>query len=234
MSRTPFRVLFALALATAVAAPAAAEHIERLRMSFTNRLASTAEAVGITVSGYSECPVQFPEPVISGRSILLEGSTIVTILPCVPAEWSQSFALPRLPVGGYTVEVWIDFEPHLLEGFAVQAASPALSFHGGAFSATAAWKNGTSEGEGQAVQLAEDSGAFWFFGPRNVEVTIKVLDGRSVNGHWWVFIANMSDVDFTILVTECPTNPLLALPCRSKAYRNPPGKNRNFIDTSAF
>ena len=35
-------------------------------------------------------------------------------------------------------------------------------------------------GAGRAVPLTADTGDFWFFGAENVEVVLKVLDGRPV------------------------------------------------------
>ncbi len=220
-----------------LAAPAAADHIHTVRVSLTNRLPSTAERVGITVSGFSEgCRVDFEAPTVTGKTVRLDGATIVTIQPCPPEEWSQSFTLQPLPAGGYTVEVRIDGTLHLLDSFAVQPASPALSFHDGEFAASATWKSpsGPGGGVGGAIQLGDDSGAFWFFDPGNVEVTIKILDGKAVNGHVWVFLASMTNVEFEITVTQCPTNPLIGAPCLVKTYRNPPFTNKNFLDTRAF
>jgi hypothetical protein len=231
------RACAAAALWTLLAAPAAADHIHTARVALTNRLPSTAERVGITVSGFSEgCRVDFAAPAVSGKTVRLDGATIVTIAPCTPGEWSQSFTLQPLPVGGYTVEVWIDGTLHLQDSFAVQPASSALSFHDGAFAAEATWKNpyGPGEGVGGTIQLGDDSGAFWFFDPGNVEVTIKILDGKAVNGHFWVFLASMTNVEFEITVTKCPTNPLIGAPCIVKTYRNPPFTNKNFLDTKAF
>lgn len=237
-SRVPLPGLaLALLFAAAPAAPAAADHVELLWLSLGNRLPSSAERIDITVSGFSlGCPVHFAEPVVAGRTLRLDGAQIASLLPCPPGEWTQSFTVQPLPAGGYTVEVRIDGTLHLTDGFAVREDDPSLSFHGGAFHATADWKDpyGGSEGVGHAIQLGADSGAFWFFGPGNVEVTLKVLDGRPVNGHYWVFIANMSTVEHTVTVTRCPTNLLLSIPCVSKSYRNPPFQNRNFVDTAAF
>src|SRR4029450_4207291 len=37
-------------------------------------------------------------------------------------------------------------------------------------------------GSGQAVQLTNDTGYFWFFSDNNVELIVKVLDARAFNG----------------------------------------------------
>ncbi|MFL6196874.1 MAG: hypothetical protein ACJ75H_22005 [Thermoanaerobaculia bacterium] len=60
-------------------------------------------------------------------------------------------------------------------------------------------------GQGQAVDLTGDTGAFWFFDPANLELMIKILDGRASNGHFWVFFGGLSDVDYTVTVTDSLT-----------------------------
>ena len=57
-------------------------------------------------------------------------------------------------------------------------------------------------GKGQAVPLTGDTGLFWFFGNSNLELIVKVLDGRPVNGHFWVFYGGLSDVEYRITVTD--------------------------------
>ena len=45
----------------------------------------------------------------------------------------------------------------------------------------------------------------WFFSPDNVELIIKVLDGRSITGHFWVFYGALSNVQYTITVKDTQT-----------------------------
>lgn len=59
-------------------------------------------------------------------------------------------------------------------------------------------------GQGSARPLTDESGAFWFFDPVNIEVTIKVLDGRPINGHFWVFIANRNFIDTRAFAQPLP------------------------------
>jgi hypothetical protein len=42
-------------------------------------------------------------------------------------------------------------------------------------------------------EVATDTAVFYFFEPGNLEVMIKVLNGCSLNGHWWVFAAGLTD-----------------------------------------
>ena len=78
-----------------------------------------------------------------------------------------------------------------------------------------------------AVPLTEDTGAFWFFDARNIELMIKVLDGRAINGHFWIYYGALSDVRYTITVTDTVTG-------RTKTYQNPPGRLISRADVGAF
>ena len=78
------------------------------------------------------------------------------------------------------------------------------------------------------VLLTPDSGYFWFFGPNNIEITAKVVDGCGVNGHEWVFISGMTDVFVSIEVTD-------VLSGTHKTYTNPQGNAFGSIqDTGTF
>jgi hypothetical protein len=96
-----------------------------------------------------------------------------------------------------------------------------------------------SSARAAAVALTAESGTFSFFGSSNVEVTVKVLDGRAINGHFWVFAASMTDRPYTLTVIDgadgcldLPGDPLANCPLHR--YQAPAGQNRNFIDTAAF
>jgi hypothetical protein len=64
---------------------------------------------------------------------------------------------------------------------------------------------GDRPGRGKAAPLTADTGAFWFFSPGNLEVLVKVLDGRPVNGRWWVFAGAASTVEWWLTVTDTLT-----------------------------
>ncbi|MFY9821791.1 MAG: hypothetical protein WAM82_10435 [Thermoanaerobaculia bacterium] len=82
-------------------------------------------------------------------------------------------------------------------------------------------------GRGQAHGLTEDTGAFWFFAAANLELMVKVLDGRTVNGKFWVFFGALSDVDYTLTVTDTQTG-------QQKTYHNPQGTLASRADIAAF
>lgn len=65
------------------------------------------------------------------------------------------------------------------------------------------WQDPTGNGgPGQARPLTTETGWFWFFDANNPELFVKVLDGRPVNGHWWVFYGSLTDVAFDLLVED--------------------------------
>jgi hypothetical protein len=78
-----------------------------------------------------------------------------------------------------------------------------------------------------AIPLTGDTGAFGFFDAAEPELTVKVLDGRPLNGHFWVFTAALSDVEYAITVTDLVTS-------QSKTYYNAPHQLASQADTAAF
>jgi len=105
-----------------------------------------------------------------------------------------------------------------------------LCLLGGRFRVTADWINqhdGGTAGVGHAVALTEETGAFWFFTESNLEVMVKILDGSSVNGKFWVGIGALSDVEYTITVSDTST-------LETRQYRNEPGNRYGILDTEAL
>ena len=84
-----------------------------------------------------------------------------------------------------------------------------------------------SSGTGRAEPLTDDTGYFWFFNSDNIELVVKVLDARGVNGHFWVFYGALSNVQYTITVSDTVTGAV-------RTYENPSGTLASFADTSAF
>ncbi len=100
---------------------------------------------------------------------------------------------------------------------------------GGRFKVQVNWRvrsQGTS-GAGQAVLMSAETGAFWFFSSNNIELVVKVLDGRAVNNKFWVFYGALSNVEYTITVTDTQTGAV-------KTYFNPSGTLGSVADTAAF
>lgn len=82
--------------------------------------------------------------------------------------------------------------------------STLLLGEGDRFHVDARWATMTASGKAKPVQLGSDSGGFYFFRPDNIELMIKILDGCDETGHYWVFVAGMTNlgVDVTIRMAD--------------------------------
>lgn len=82
-------------------------------------------------------------------------------------------------------------------------------------------------GHASAVSISADTGYFWFFDNANVELAVKVLDGRPINGHFWIFAAALSNVKYTLTMTDTQTG-------LTKSWDNPEGQLASWADTGDF
>ncbi len=115
-----------------------------------------------------------------------------------------------------------------LAGDGCQPSSTRLCLSNGRFQVEAVWRDFQGRtGAGQALPLSADTGTFWFFSPANIETVIKVLDGRGVNEHQWVFYGALSNVEYTLTVTDTQTG-------LARRYFNPLGHFASVGDTRAF
>ena len=97
------------------------------------------------------------------------------------------------------------------------ADATTLCLNSGRFQVRVTWNTTDSRtGSGQAVSLTGDTGYFWFFSANNVEMVIKVVDGRAVNGKFWVFAGGLTNVNAIITVTDTQTGAV-------RVYVNPQG-----------
>jgi hypothetical protein len=224
------KILLCALVASSLALPALAQPTWRLAgVLIEPRHPTPSDPIRITVTGEGQC--YNLDPVYHEAT----GSVVVEMEPqsCVaaPLYFPQraTFEIGPLPAGQHFVEIPVgDDAPDLIwrELFEVGEDTTRLDL-GEDFQVRVHWSipgNGSS-GPGHAVPLARDSGAFWFFSPDNLEITIKVLDGRAINGHWWVFIASMTDVQFEVEISRAG-GPV-------KTYVQTAGANRNFIDINA-
>jgi ELWxxDGT repeat protein len=108
------------------------------------------------------------------------------------------------------------------------ADAQTLCLSGDRFAVTVAWKDFQGHtGNGTAVPLSGDTGTFWFFNASNIELVVKALDGRPVNNHFWLFYGALSNVEYTLTVTDTQTGKI-------KTYSNPSGRFASVGDTLAF
>ncbi len=118
--------------------------------------------------------------------------------------------------------------PAALEAAPCAPSATALCLSAQRFAVEVQWKDFQGNtGQGQAVALTADTGYFWFFSASNVELIVKVLDARAINGKFWVFFGALSNVEYDLTVRDSVTG-------ASKTYHNPPGQFASVGDTSAF
>jgi hypothetical protein len=88
---------------------------------------------------------------------------------------------------------------------------------------------GNETGNGAAVPDTEQTGSFWFFDPNLSELTVKLLDARTPEGVgcFWFFWAALTDVKYTITVTDTAT-------LAQRAFTNAPGSPSSGFDTRMF
>jgi hypothetical protein len=108
------------------------------------------------------------------------------------------------------------------------AAAPSLSLGDGRFEVRVAWRDPRGNtGTGTPHPLTADTGAFWFFNPNNLELVVKALDGRPINGRWWIFFASLSNVEYEVTVSDTVTG-------AAATYVNPGGTFASRGDTRAL
>ncbi len=96
------------------------------------------------------------------------------------------------------------------------------------FRATLTWAKPNGEtGFGNLTNISSETRGFWFFSSDNIDLVFKVLDGRSVNGKFWVFWGSLTNVEYTLTVTDTVTG-------AQKTYTNAQGEMTSGADTKAF
>ncbi len=95
------------------------------------------------------------------------------------------------------------------------------------FEVRVAFRLSGNNGVAQSVQLDQSYGYFTFFDPTNPEIVLKMLDGRPVNGHFWLFYGALSNVDYVVTATDTTTG-------ETQFYCNPNGTFKSVGDALAF
>ena len=133
---------------------------------------------------------------------------------------------PKLKALGLRAE----FSADTGNSFECVANETTLCLNDGRYEVKVDWKTRQGQtGDGKPVEFgSDDSGMFSFFNTSNWEMLVKVLDGCSVNQHRWVFFAAVTNVEFTLTVTDSETG-------ESQRYFNPQGSSADAVtDTEAF
>ncbi len=164
----------------------------------------------------------------SAALTLTHGAQAIVALDAPTAE------LPRQERGLEALELLGEWdEPTPRQASGTCAPGPTrLCLLEGRFAVTVTWRNqhdGGTTGVGGAVPdpARTETGYFWFFSPSALELVTKVLDGRAINGKFWVFFGGLSDVEYDLTVTDTLLN-------HTKTYHNAPGNICGGADTQAL
>ncbi len=72
-----------------------------------------------------------------------------------------------------------------------------------------------------------ESGAFWFYDPAVPDVAVEVVDGRAVDGAFWVVVDGLSAAGYQVRVVDTATGAV-------RAYVHPEGPPASLLDRDAF
>jgi|CXWL01.1.fsa_nt_gi hypothetical protein len=146
-----------------------------------------------------------------------------------PATGTWKVGLLRVsPYEGVDLDIVID------SGGACGEDANTLCLLGGRFQARVSWRipaaSSTAEpqtGPGVAIRDTDQTGAFYFFSRDNTELFVKLLDGRGINGAYWVFWGGLTNLEYDLEVVDTATGEV-------RSYHHPAGGFAGGADTSAF
>jgi outer membrane protein assembly factor BamB len=144
-----------------------------------------------------------------------------------PIHWQSPIVVNgRVFVADGSGHLWA-YAPHVPSTCVADATT--LCLQGNRFQVRASWQTAAgATGDGQAVRITADTGYFWFFGPANVEMLTKVLDGCGLGDRFWVFAGGLTDVHVVLTVTDTANGAV-------RTYHNPQGTAfAPLQDTGAF
>jgi plastocyanin len=175
----------------------------------------------------------------------LDGSAFQDVVPTVPGGMTSVTVSGLQPATGYGFRVRAENgagnSAFTAEADAATNAVPAPCAAdantlcvgaGGRFKVGVSFAAGGSAlAKATAIPLPSnpDSGLFYFFGPGNIEMLIKVLNACAPPfNHYWVFFAATTNVQFTVTVTDTASG-------KARAYFNPLNQSAAPVeDTGAF
>jgi PKD repeat protein len=220
--------------------------VNRLRIAILTAAAVALPTAALLLKAASGSPtadfsVSPPSPAVQQDVDFLDAST------GSPTSWSWSFgdgatSTERSPFHSYAAP-----GPYVVTLVATNASGSSqktesifvttsdtlrlLSSH--PFSATVQARDQRTGKTGGGFALPQTD-VFGFFSlpditsdPENPEVFLKVLDGTPVNGKYWVFYGGLTDLEYTLTVTENATG-------QQKTYFKQAGSAEGGVDTAAF
>ncbi len=188
--------------------------------------AVSALATGVTASVPLQPGSTYDWSVENGKITAGQGTSVVTLTAGYPGVLKLLVTETR--ADGCTTKAAV--RDVVVTGSEPCTPGPeTLCLNGGRFRVTVSWQSYTdgSKGPGQAVGLTADAGYFWFLDDANLELFVKVLDGRAVNGSYWVLFGALSDMEYAVTVTDTATGAV-------RTYHNPAHHQASTADVNAF
>jgi hypothetical protein len=145
----------------------------------------------------------WPNDVSASTGMVTWGTSQGTVVPAASRKAARlHFFLNAAPTPA--PEVYID-NAFAHQGQTCQPTNTIACLGGGRFRTSIDWEIPSGE-RGRArmksFEKESDSAYATFFDPSNVEVVLKVLDGRGLNGHFWVFVTGLTNVGTTVRVRD--------------------------------
>jgi hypothetical protein len=227
----------------AVQAPGGTDQPLGLRTS--PALPTAGDEIAVDFVAHLGCnELVFGPAVVEGDRVLLAGTYLGEEDCPTSAARAVTVPLAPLPPGDYRLVVELSHEgsaapfasgEHALH---VEPASQRLVLRAGqsTFDLAVTWSSPhAGSGTGRPVRLGERSGYFWFFDDELVEVTAKIIDGSAVNGHFWLFLASMTDVEVVVTVSRFTGSYCLdTQTCPTRVYTLAPGQVVGVADLEVF
>jgi VWFA-related protein len=114
------------------------------------------------------------------------------------------------------------------QGFACVKGPETLCLLKGRFQVRVLWRLPGGGGNfARAAPIGDFGGTFWFFNNANSELAVRMVDGRSANGHFWFYSGALTSFEYSIFVTDVTTG-------ATRVYSSDEGEFRSFFDDSAF
>lgn len=194
-----------------------------------SQAANTRATSAITAGGLLAVPPSLPTPVAaagapdaflafawSGGSATLGGQPLADRVGLDPVAAAGGFSLR---VDGATVANAALDPPTCTTG-------PLLCLADDRFRVVVTFQQGNLGGVGTALPLTGDSGLY-FFDQDQVEAVLRILDGRPVNGRFWVGLGTLSSAATTAAVLD-------SVRATFKSYVSPAGQRLRVLDTGTF
>jgi hypothetical protein len=220
----------AAVVASLLSLHAVAAHAAITSLTIDPPFPNSHQAVHLTVSGQGPlCALSLTATVPDPGTIRLSLTACPVTPPPPGVPFAQTVTVGPLPEGTYSVEVegGSFTAPLFVSNLPPLRLVNSLFFARQRFEASLTWHTAIASGIGVPEAVTDNSGYFWFFDPSNPELLVKVIDGRAVNGHFWVFLGGLSDVAYTLTLTDRATD-------KVRTYTNVPGAVTSRADTATF